>query len=294
MAPSSTTSRGIDSPPANIFISYSSADRDHVEPLVEQLERAGWRVWWDRKLLPGTSVQQEIEQALNLAGCVIVIWSKNSVASDWVIGEADEGRKRQVLIPVSLDGVAPPLQFRTRHTVDLSRWRGGDAPEMVEILRALGVLLGSPPALPARPSTELTPVPPSTAPAERAEVAPAGHLEQMLRWSTLIQLLAHGVAAISVFIDQDQDYLIIPGLITGPVLAVAGLSTTVFAAQARRVAWWILALCIGALGAVLGTVNFFLATHGEVALMRVTLTLGAVASWGVLLPELLKKQGGAA
>ncbi|HYH97488.1 toll/interleukin-1 receptor domain-containing protein [Hyalangium sp.] len=158
MTAHSSASREFDSPRADVFIGYSSADRHRVRPLVEQLERAGWRVWWDRKLLAGSSFQQKIEQALELAGCVIVVWSKNAVVSDWVIAEADEGRKRQILIPVSLDGVTPPLQFRTRHTVDLSGWREGPSPEVVEVLRAVEALLGPPPLPPKSTETVKLPV----------------------------------------------------------------------------------------------------------------------------------------
>jgi hypothetical protein len=286
-APSPNTPQ-IDSTPADVFVSYSSADRDRVKPLVRQLESAGWKVWWDRKLLPGSPFQQEIEQALELAGCVIVVWSKNSVASDWVIAEADEGRKRQSLIPVSLDGVTPPLQFRTRHTVDLSNWHGGVTPEVVEILRALEALLGSPPH---PPPVEFNAVVPVTAPAGAPAVAPHGPPEQRLRWSAFVQLLAHAAAAIAVFIDYESP------MITGPILSVAGIATTFFAAQARQVAWRLPALCIGIAAVVLGIVNFyFSAKHGSDSFERMafTLVIGTAISWGFMLPGLMQKRSGGA
>ncbi len=40
---------------ADIFLSYSSKDKDRVRPLVLALEREGWSVWWDRKTLAGES-----------------------------------------------------------------------------------------------------------------------------------------------------------------------------------------------------------------------------------------------
>jgi hypothetical protein len=145
MTAPSSASREFDSPRADVFISYSSDDRRQVGSLVEQLERAGWRVWWDQKLLAGDHLHQKIEQALKLARCVIVVWSKNSVVSRWVVGEAEEGCKREILIPVSLDGVTPPIPFRTLHTVDLSGWRDGPSPEVVEVLRAVEALVRPPP-----------------------------------------------------------------------------------------------------------------------------------------------------
>jgi hypothetical protein len=38
---------------ADIFLSYSSKDKDRVRPLVLALEREGWSVWWDRKTPAG-------------------------------------------------------------------------------------------------------------------------------------------------------------------------------------------------------------------------------------------------
>ena len=38
---------------ADVFLSYSSKDKDRVQPLVRALEREGWTVWWDRKTCAG-------------------------------------------------------------------------------------------------------------------------------------------------------------------------------------------------------------------------------------------------
>jgi hypothetical protein len=303
MALSSSASLEIGTGPATVFIAYSSDDRARVKPLVELLERAGWRVWWDQKLGAGTLYQQEIERALEGAGCVVVVWSKNSVKSDWVLGEADEGRKRQILVPVVLDSVPPPIQFRTRHTVDLSRWYGGHAPEVEKILRSVEDLLGSPMEFPKRPGSSevLTgasggPVIPSRAtsgttvevPARNTMVVPVEPLEPWLRGIGLIQCMAHVVVAISVFINRDYP------MITGPILAVAGIATAVLAGRARLSIWRNTALGIGIFGALLGIMSFFFAMKGFFELLVSTLALGTTIGVGVLIPELLKNQGGEA
>ena len=38
--------------------------------------------------------------------------------------EAAQGRDQRKLVPVTLDGVEPPLGFRQYHSINLSRWRG--------------------------------------------------------------------------------------------------------------------------------------------------------------------------
>ena len=51
----------------DVFISYSSEDRDRVRPLVTTLERGGWNVWWDRQIDAGVAFDREIERAIDEA-----------------------------------------------------------------------------------------------------------------------------------------------------------------------------------------------------------------------------------
>ncbi|MGH6909524.1 MAG: TIR domain-containing protein, partial [Phenylobacterium sp.] len=105
---------------SDVFVSYSSQDRARVVPLVQALERRGWSVWWDRKIDAGTAFDREIEAAIDEAKCIVVVWSENSVQSDWVRSEASEGLNRGILAPVAIDPVRPPLAFRLTQTVDLT------------------------------------------------------------------------------------------------------------------------------------------------------------------------------
>jgi hypothetical protein len=109
---------------SDIFLSYASADRLRVKPLVDALANRGWSVWWDRSIPPGKTWDQVIETALSEARCVIVLWSRDSVESDWVRTEAEEGQRRGILIPALLDGVVIPLAFRRIQAADLVGWRG--------------------------------------------------------------------------------------------------------------------------------------------------------------------------
>jgi hypothetical protein len=45
---------------SDIFISYSSEDRDRVLPLVNALEKTGWSVFWDRDIPTGRTWLQVI------------------------------------------------------------------------------------------------------------------------------------------------------------------------------------------------------------------------------------------
>jgi len=109
---------------SQVFISYSSKDRAKAQKLVRLIKKKGWSVWWDKKIPAGKAFDLAISKALNEAQCVVVLWSKNSVKSDWVWEEAAEGAERKILVPAVIDGVKIPFGFRRIQTVDLSRWRG--------------------------------------------------------------------------------------------------------------------------------------------------------------------------
>lgn len=119
---------------ANIFISYAREDRERVAKLAAELERAGLTVWWDRLIEPGSEYVRDTERELAGADAVIVAWTKHSIVSHWVRDEAGYGREKGILIPVLLDAVEPPLGFRQFQTGDLSKWHGGSAPEIEEIV----------------------------------------------------------------------------------------------------------------------------------------------------------------
>jgi uncharacterized protein YfbU (UPF0304 family) len=119
---------------ARLFLSYSRADRFVAAKLVEFLEREGHEVWWDRKLEGGASFTAEIEQRIVEAKKVLVIWSRESVNSDFVRDEADRGRKWKKLVPTRIDDVVIPLGFGGIHTIDLCEW----PKRFEEVLAAVG------------------------------------------------------------------------------------------------------------------------------------------------------------
>ena len=128
-----------------MFISYARADRARVKPIADALAAAGHEVWWDAMIEGGSAFAKAIETQLDTADAVIVIWSATSVESDWVRDEAGRGRDRKRLVPVLLDGTAPPLGFRQYHAIDLSRWNGrSTAPDMAAVLRGIAAAAARP------------------------------------------------------------------------------------------------------------------------------------------------------
>jgi len=114
---------------SDIFVSYASADRDRARAVAQALTDQGWSVWWDRTIPPGRQFDEVIEEALDSARCVVVLWSKASVASQWVKTEAAEAMRRKILVPVLIEDIKIPLEFRRLQAADLSTWTGGTTHE---------------------------------------------------------------------------------------------------------------------------------------------------------------------
>lgn len=111
----------------DIFLSYKREDEARVGRLVQALEKAGLKLWWDRGLPGGESWRANIQGALDAAKCVIVVWTRESIgpAGDFVRDEASQAKARGILVPIILErGARPPLGFGELQAIDLSHWRG--------------------------------------------------------------------------------------------------------------------------------------------------------------------------
>ncbi|WP_162789236.1 MULTISPECIES: TIR domain-containing protein [Sphingomonas] len=123
---------------AHVFLSYAHDDLALARPLVAALEKAGHQVWYDRHIEGGAQYSHRIEQALDAAAAVVVLWTEHSVASAWVRDEAADGRDRGKLVPVSAGGVQPPIGFRQYQTIELGKWSGrGKVPRLADLLQAV-------------------------------------------------------------------------------------------------------------------------------------------------------------
>ena len=130
---------------ADIFISYAREDESRIQPLARALEERGLSVFWDRRIPSGQTWRGYIGQALSDASRVIVAWSRHSISSNWVTEEADEGKKRGVLVPILLDPVEPPLGFRSIQAADLTDWTpAGPSPRFEQLLGDIDLVRKAP------------------------------------------------------------------------------------------------------------------------------------------------------
>ena len=141
---------------ADVFISYSRRDKARVAPLVAAIQARGWSVWWDPEIMPGQEFDRLIDQELDAACAVLVVWTVESVQSRWVRGEARVAADRGVLVPVRYDAATLPIDVRALHTIDLDA-DSGPQRGIDDMLRALEMLIARGPQV--RPQAVAVPVP---------------------------------------------------------------------------------------------------------------------------------------
>jgi hypothetical protein len=127
---------------SDIFISYAAEDQPRIQRLVKAFEQEGFSVWWDKKIPPGKTWDQVIGKALEDAKCIVVIWSRLSIESNWVKEEADIGVKRGILVPVVVDNIQIPIGFRRIEAANLIEWKGESSnPEFLELMDSISALI---------------------------------------------------------------------------------------------------------------------------------------------------------
>ncbi len=129
---------------SDIFISYKREEQPIVKSLSMALEGYGWSVWWDPKLHAGEHFDDAIEQSLQDAKCVIVLWSKQSVNSRYVRDEATYALNKDKLVPIAIEDVDPPFRFAGLQTAQLFDWNGSaTSPEFLKIADDIRTKIGS-------------------------------------------------------------------------------------------------------------------------------------------------------
>lgn len=156
---------------AEIFLSYQKKDRDLALRIIGTLTSAGFSIWWDDEINPRENWDREIEREHGAARTVLVLWTRNSVESEWVRAEAlsaKDARPRK-LIQARFDGCNIPMAFTYVNYVDLARDRptsGADWAKLVRWLKA-GEAQDPPPADRPDPEPEPPEQPVRLLPADR-------------------------------------------------------------------------------------------------------------------------------
>lgn len=108
---------------ARVFISYCTPQRPATEALADFFAQRRCSVWWDRELHPNQKFQSEIQRQLRKARAVVVIWSCDSIKSEWVLAEAEYAWRKGKLVNAHMANFPPgeiPTPFRQVHAVPVA------------------------------------------------------------------------------------------------------------------------------------------------------------------------------
>ena len=75
-----------------VFISYARSTDAGADRVEEALKALGYQVWRDDQLPAHRAFTDVIDEHLRAAKAVLVLWSKDAAASQWVRAEADVAR----------------------------------------------------------------------------------------------------------------------------------------------------------------------------------------------------------
>lgn len=131
-----------------VFISHAAADESIAKKVATVLEREKFKVWYDRRILPGQNWADQIGKALRESRAMVVLLTPAALASDRVLREiqyalGDEAYSNR-LIPVifgspeKLPKEDIPWILQSFRTINLPE-RGGSDEEIkriVEVLKA--------------------------------------------------------------------------------------------------------------------------------------------------------------
>lgn len=109
----------------DVYVSYAYEDRDRVRTIVNELEWAGLKVWWQDQPLAGDDSVAFLEGWLDETNVHMVVWSQNSAASGRVQAEARVGARKGRLVATRIEQVIPPRDTKAIVYADLGDWRGG-------------------------------------------------------------------------------------------------------------------------------------------------------------------------
>ncbi|MBI1185815.1 MAG: TIR domain-containing protein [Alphaproteobacteria bacterium] len=157
----------------DVFISHAKADRKLIRRLAKALEAEGLDVWWEQNNSADGKWTPALQRALVDSAAIIVAWTEESVASQWVKAEASHGRDRNAVLCVRFGDCKIPAEFKEIPSPDFTKWRNDeDDPDWVRIITRVRALIKAKSELGAQPPAAPGPFTPGAPPRAVAQAAP--------------------------------------------------------------------------------------------------------------------------
>ena len=145
---------------SDIFICYSRTDSAIAGKLAARFRAEGWTVFLDVQTRVGQRWHKEIETEMHAARVLVALWSAQSRDSDFVLEEAEYGKRKDILFPAFIERVEFPYGFGRIQTADLIGWTGDlSHPGLEQLLEPLRLQLNGEGAGPVGAQVPTPPVP---------------------------------------------------------------------------------------------------------------------------------------
>lgn len=143
---------------SQVFLAYRSVDAERANTVRTKLEALGVPLFIDHKLISGDDYIRVINEQLDAAVAVLVLWTAAAVdmssptgTANFVLSEAERGFSRGILVAATFDKLVLshlPVPFNRFQAPDVSDWieNGASARHQgwQSVLKALGYKLGRP------------------------------------------------------------------------------------------------------------------------------------------------------
>ena len=125
-----------------VFISYGRSTARQAQAAAAALRALGYSVWLDEDLPGHRPYADVIQEQVEQAKAVVVIWSDEAVKSQWVRSEANRGRETGKLVQFTIDRVPLPMPFDQVQCLNLSGWTGeGEHPAWPKVVASVEELV---------------------------------------------------------------------------------------------------------------------------------------------------------
>ena len=118
-----------------VFLSFAAQDEKVASLIVTALAASGIPIA-PAHPQPQPALKQ-VARELTSAGCLVVLWSRQSVKNDLVLAEADYARTRDILVSAVIGKPSLPLRFRDASFANLTDWTGEATSPRFLVLRRL-------------------------------------------------------------------------------------------------------------------------------------------------------------
>ena len=128
----------------SVFISYARSTEVKARRIAFALRDHGFDVWSDENLPAHRLYADVIQEELQNAKAVLVLWSADAVASQWVRSEADFARMSGSLVQARLEAASLPMPFDQVQCANLAEWEGeAEAAGWRQVIDSISALCSS-------------------------------------------------------------------------------------------------------------------------------------------------------